>query len=115
MLKKSKLSEIDLELVLSIISSKIKFIPFTEFKQFIDKAKKTSPDPNDIEYFALAFKLELPIWSNDKELTKQSQVKIYSTQELLKKLEKEIIDWSVKLQKKSRKGRFEKLKKNLKH
>jgi len=47
------------------------------------EAKKLSPDPDDAAYFALALKLGIPIWSNDKKLTGQKQVRIYSTEELM--------------------------------
>lgn len=111
-IEKSQLSEEELDLALSIISSRIKFIPFLEFKQFIPRAKEICPDPDDIEYFALALKLNCPVWTDDKALKNQNLVKIISTSELLKKFEEEneINDWAVNLQKKSRKGRFEDLK-----
>ena len=83
-LSKSGLQEENLDLALSIISTRINFIPFPEFEKFISKAKKTCPDPNDTEYFALAIKLGCPIWSNDKELKKQDFIKIISTPELAK-------------------------------
>jgi len=50
-------------------------------------AEKISPDPNDLMYFALALKLKCPIWSNDKELKKQNEVIIYSTEDLTRELE----------------------------
>ena len=39
-----------------------------------------------VKYFALALKLNCPIWSEDKALKKQSKVKVYSTSELLKEI-----------------------------
>ncbi len=83
-LQKSGLSENDLEVILTLVSSNIKFIPFSEFKGFISKAKNISHDSNDIEYFALALKLQCSIWSNDKGIKKQDFVKVLSTSELLK-------------------------------
>lgn len=82
-LLKSGLPEIDFDLALSLIFSRIRFIPFPEFKSFINQAKEICPDPNDTEYFAVALKLGCPIWSNDKELKSQDAVKIYSTRDLL--------------------------------
>ena len=67
----------------NIRNTQIKFIPFLEFEAFISKAEKICPDPKDIEYFALALKLDYAIWTNDKELKKQDFVKIISTSELL--------------------------------
>jgi len=81
---KSELSESEFELFLSLISSRIEFFSYSEFKRFISISKKISPDPNDTEYFALALRLNCGIWSNDKKLKEQDQVKVYSTSELIK-------------------------------
>ncbi|MBN1376819.1 nucleotide-binding protein [Candidatus Woesearchaeota archaeon] len=83
-LSKSRLSKEEFELFLSLISSKINFLSYSEFKDFIPKAEKICPDPYDIEYFALALKLKCSLWSNDKELKKQNKLTVYSTKELLK-------------------------------
>ena len=64
---------------------RIEFVPVEEFKDFLKEAELTCPDPDDIEYFALALKLNCPIWSEDIRLKKQSKVKVFSTSELLKK------------------------------
>jgi len=82
-LVKSGLSEFEFELFLSLISSRIEFIPYSEFQKFISGAEKITPDPDDTEYLALALKLNCAIWSNDKRLKKQDKVKIYSTESLL--------------------------------
>jgi len=44
----------------------------------------TTPDPDDMAYFALALKLNCAIWSNDKKLKEQDKVKVYNTHELSK-------------------------------
>lgn len=67
---------------LNILKKKIKIIPFEETSGFLEKAKSICPDEKDAEYFALALKLGCPLWSNDKKLKEQSQVKVYSTEEL---------------------------------
>lgn len=61
-------------------------IPKEEIEPFIEEAEKISPDERDVLYFALALKLKCGIWSNDKKLKKQSKIKIYSTEELLKEI-----------------------------
>ena len=58
-------------------------VPLDEFKEFWDKARKISPDPDDAQYFAVAFAMSCVFWSNDKSLKKQSCVKILNTKELL--------------------------------
>jgi len=65
----------------------IDFIPLEEFKDKVPEAKKISPDPDDIQFLALALKLKLPIWSEDRALQRQSLVKVFTTSELLKALE----------------------------
>ena len=82
--KKAGLTITDLDLAITLLSSKIVFSTFEDFEKFIKHAKKICPDPNDVEYFSLALKLNCPFWSNDKELKKQHEVKIISTTELVK-------------------------------
>ncbi|MEM0330548.1 MAG: PIN domain-containing protein [Archaeoglobaceae archaeon] len=43
-------------------------------------------DPNDAPFLFLAIALNCPIWSNDKDLKKQSLVKVYTTKEILELL-----------------------------
>ena len=61
-------------------------MPVSEYKEFKDKADSISPDPNDTQYFALALKLNCPIWSNDKKLKEQSEIKVLNTSELIELL-----------------------------
>src|SRR3989338_1776679 len=56
-LEKSGLSSPEFEVVVSLLSSRIEFIPFSDFKELVSLAEKISPDKNDAEYFALALKL----------------------------------------------------------
>lgn len=56
-----------------------------EIEDFIDKASKISPDSDDVFYFALAMKLNCPIWSHDEKFKNQNKIKIYNTKELMKK------------------------------
>jgi len=85
-LQKSGLSKEELSLFISIISSRIEFIPLEEFSRFENEAAKISPDPDDTEYFALALRLGCPIWTNDRRLKGQTHVKIHSTAEMLEKV-----------------------------
>ena len=82
-IEKSKLDEESIDLALSLIFSKIKLIPLSEFEESLTKAKDICPDPNDEEYFALALSKNIPIWSNDKKLKEQDKIKICNTSELL--------------------------------
>lgn len=86
--EKSGCSEEDTRKALSIILSRIKIIPYEEYKDFLQKAEQISPDIGDREYFALALRFNIPIWSNDKQLKEQNVVKILSTKEVLELLRK---------------------------
>jgi|SRR3989344_4609920 len=86
-LEKSGLSAYEFDLFLALISAEIEFVPYSELENFVPEAEKITPDPNDTEYFSLALKLKCSIWSNDKKLKTQNQVKVYSTEDLIKNLE----------------------------
>ena len=83
LIEKSKVSERDFDLTVSIILSKIKLISYSEFNSFLEKAREICLDLNDEEYFALSLSLNIPIWSDDKDLKKQNVVKVISTKELI--------------------------------
>ena len=44
-------------------------------------------DKDDVDFIALALKLNLPIWSNDKDLKKQTLAKVYTTKEVISLLD----------------------------
>ena len=69
--------------IIHILKEIIIIIPKEDYSCFIKKAEKISPDPNDILYFALALKLNCPIWSNDKKLKEQNKILIYSTKDII--------------------------------
>ena len=55
------------------------------------EANKISPhgeETKDDPYFALALAFNFPIWSDEGAFRKQSKVKVFTTAELLKLLEK---------------------------
>ncbi len=81
--EKSGLDSTDLNLSFAMLCSKVAFIQFSDFERFISEAARICPDPNDAEYFALALKFGCPVWSNDKKLKGQKEVKVLSTSELL--------------------------------
>jgi predicted nucleic acid-binding protein len=86
--EKTERAEEEFDRFMEIIQKKIKLIPYEEFKSFIAKAEKISPDPKDTEYLALALKLNCILWSNDKKLKTQDKVKVYSTEDLMNELKK---------------------------
>lgn len=81
--RKSKLSSENFEMALMQLSEKLEFIPFEEYSFFLETAAKISPDPDDVAYFAVCLLKKCPLWSNDKLLKSQSEVKVLSTSELV--------------------------------
>ena len=73
----------DLFRLLDVLKRRITLVPLEELGDYVDEAESITPDPNDMAYFALALKLRCPIWSNDKKLKQQNQIKIYHTHELV--------------------------------
>jgi len=64
--KKSRLSDSEFEEVLDDLLIFVKVFSLSEYRDFLSDAKTISPDPDDIDLFALALKLDCPIWSNEK-------------------------------------------------
>lgn len=84
LLQKTELSETDFSKLRAFLIGGIVFFPTMEFTSFFPKARELSPDSDDVAYLALALKLQYPLWSNDKALKSQKEVKVFSTSELLR-------------------------------
>lgn len=85
-LKKMHRTEAEFNRFLKILRRRISIVKKEEIEPFIENAIQISPDPKDSLYFALALRLKIPIWSNDKRLKNQNEVQILNTKELLGKL-----------------------------
>ena len=83
-LKKFSLSDTQFLLILRLLEGMVNFIEIKDYAKFLPEAYEVSPDPDDIDFFALAFKLGCHLWSNDKRLKKQSRVQVFSTTDLTK-------------------------------
>lgn len=57
--------------------------PKDSFKEFELGAKTLSPHDKDIPIFALALKLNCPIWSNEPGFKEQSEIKVFSTKDMI--------------------------------
>lgn len=86
-LQRFSLSEMQFSFILKLLQTVVNFVGIKEYKRFLPVAEKVSPDPDDVDFFALAFKLECGIWSNDSEFRKQSRVEVFSTKDLVEKSE----------------------------
>ena len=89
--KKLNVKTVELEETIKDLfeAAKITVVSSKEYGGFLEKAIKASPDKKDAAYLALALKLGCPVWSQDKQLKKQGMVKVFSTKELLERIEKE--------------------------
>ena len=67
---------------LSELLTFIRIIPKESFKQFESEAEQLIHD-KDVSFFALALKLQCPIWSNEPRFKKQSKVEILSNRDMI--------------------------------
>lgn len=82
--KKTNRSENEFKIAFDVFERRIVLVPYEEIKPYIKNAKAISPDPKDVAYVALALKLHIALWSNDKNLKmKQKEIVVYSTEDLL--------------------------------
>ncbi|MCF7871883.1 hypothetical protein K9L97_02510 [Candidatus Woesearchaeota archaeon] len=68
--EKTNLNEKDIEHITNFIINKITIINEYELFPYFSKARNITLDKDDWQYFALALKLKIPIWTNDKKLRK---------------------------------------------
>lgn len=80
------------DLAEEILESQLKLLPLKvyardEYKSFLTRSAKvmSGRDIDDIELLALAMKLKIPVWSNDRDFT-ASGLTVYTTAKLLKVL-----------------------------
>jgi predicted nucleic acid-binding protein len=80
------LSESQFEIVMKLLETVVRFVPEEEYSQLFSRAKEISPDPDDVDFFALALKFDCAIWSNDERLRAQSVVEVLATEDVVKLL-----------------------------
>lgn len=83
---KSKLSGHEFELRQKEIEEKINFVNISKYKKFLKLSSTKLKDPDDADFFALSLFFNCAIWSNDFHLKQQSLVKVYTTEEIIRKL-----------------------------
>lgn len=85
MAKKTRTTPSELERFVDelLALAEITFVHDALIRDYIDIAKRISPDPKDVIYLALALFEVCPLWSNDKPLKqRQGVIKIITTPEL---------------------------------
>ncbi|MFT4305189.1 MAG: PIN domain-containing protein [Candidatus Woesearchaeota archaeon] len=80
-LSKKEFNELRKELVIAV-----DFIPIEDYKSKLKEALKICPDENDIDFFSLCLKLNLPLWSNDKLLKNQKKIIVLNTYNVLDRI-----------------------------
>lgn len=80
-LSKKEFNELRKELAISV-----NFIPIDDYRGKLKEALKISPDENDIDFFSLCLKLNLPLWSNDKLLKNQKRIIVLNTYDVLDRI-----------------------------
>jgi len=78
---KSGLASEDYGRVMDTVLANIVQISAANYLPFKEKALGLTEDPDDWPFLALALSLSCPIWSNDKNMKRQGEVKVYSTGE----------------------------------
>lgn len=84
--KKSRLDLSEFRKRRDEVFSRIRFVAMPEYKQFLRKALHVVEDIDDVPYVALALATRSPIWSNDSGMKRQSDVVVFSTEELIRLL-----------------------------
>ncbi len=80
------LSPKQIEKIWFILTQHIESHAKTDYQKTYPTALKIAPHPEDAPYLALALRLEIPLWSNDKGMKTQTQVRVFATHEVLSKL-----------------------------
>jgi predicted nucleic acid-binding protein len=82
-MNKSKLSEEDFNLLLTLLERRVKVIPIGEFEEMFSKAEELLKDHlKDVPYIALALKLKCPFWTYEKRFDKIEDVACFSTEDV---------------------------------
>src|SRR3989344_1928657 len=80
---KGKVSILEVEKVLNLLKERLQIIASEDISSLIKlKAKEISPHQKDEAYFAVALAFSIAIWSEEKSFKKQSEVKVYNTEEI---------------------------------
>lgn len=82
-LAKTGCSEKEFNNLLEELAKLIEFIPLEKYSSFLPDAAKSLSDKDDVDFIALALRLNCPVWSNDPHLKQQSEVLVFTTAELI--------------------------------
>jgi predicted nucleic acid-binding protein len=83
-IKKARIDDNVYDTTVRELRSMCNTVSLDDYSMMMEKAKLLSPDPDDIDYFALALYLNGPIWSNDLHLQIQKEILILTTEDIRK-------------------------------
>ena len=86
---KAKINEKQFELLLNKIFEYVKVISLDYYKKQIPLANGLIEDKKDVAFLSCAIALNSAIWSNDNHFKEQKKIKVFTTQEFVKKFLKE--------------------------
>ena len=86
LIEKTNREKADFREFMKVLERRIELVPKKDFKNKMDEARQTTPDPDDAAYFALALHRKCSIWSDDRELHDQEKVEIITTTDLVEHL-----------------------------
>ena len=88
--RKTKISDKEFDQIKKELNEKVRFLPLEYYEEkmlfcfdFIEKLERKEEFLEDIDFLALALKLQCFLWSNDKLLKKQEEVIVLNTAELI--------------------------------
>ena len=84
---KAKITAADFMKRLDELETIVTFVPAKEYAPALAKARIVSPDPDDVDFFALALYRISPLWSHDAAWREQEKVQVFTTADLLSVLD----------------------------
>lgn len=88
-IKKSGMEKRKFETLLNLLLEEVEILPIESYNHKIEKAEKLIGDEDikDTPFLAVALAKECKIWTDDKDLKQQNQIKIKTTKQLVNKNE----------------------------
>ena len=85
-MKFSQINDSEFDELFSELNKELDTVKESKYKGFLSEANKISPhgreEIKDDPYFALALAFNLPIWSDEEAFKQQSEIKIFTTNQL---------------------------------
>ncbi|MBI5158991.1 hypothetical protein HY992_02620 [Candidatus Micrarchaeota archaeon] len=85
-LKITKRNKSEFARLINVLERRIELLPVSEFKHCVKEAERLLLDKDDAAYLAICLAKKMPLWSNDNHFKMQSEVKVFTTQELIRHL-----------------------------